>query len=106
MRFEEKEKIVRLFLLKEARQRRPASLHDFLDFLEEMGYLKPREAEKQMRDNTTIDELLFSDSSDTSQVKIQPIICPLTNKPCMTTQCRWWMKEREKCAIIVIAEKL
>ena len=44
MRFEEKNRIVRLFLLKEARRRRPASLHDFLDFLEEIGYLKPKEA--------------------------------------------------------------
>jgi len=42
MRFEEKDRIVRLFLLEEARRRRPASLHDFLDFLEEMGYLKAK----------------------------------------------------------------
>ena len=42
MRFEEKDRIVRLFLLKEARQGRPASLHDFLDFLEEMDYLKTK----------------------------------------------------------------
>ena len=47
MRFEEKDRIVRLFLLEEARRKKPASLHDFLDFLEERGYLKPREVEEK-----------------------------------------------------------
>jgi len=32
--------------------------------------------------------------------------CPLTKDPCLGEQCMWWIKGREKCAIVVIAEKL